>query len=136
MRTSTEMLTYIADNKDLFGTVTADLFDYFDLDSALTLMTDKAKESYADGTETWVPAEQNRQLIIKKMRDYMDFAIGKARDRRGLSATRSIIHFRTWMWLLGDEDKVDLHDGDYEPYGIPMLKAICVEYDFPQAAEM
>lgn len=54
---------------------------------------------------------------------YLEFAVGKALDHRGLSAGRDIDHYRGWLWLLcTDEEFAEFEETDYEPYGVPQLK--------------
>ena len=56
----------------------------------------------------------------------------KAKDQRGLSAGRSINHFQELLWLLGDDDILDLN---YTDYGIANLKKIAEKYNIPFVAE-
>jgi hypothetical protein len=67
------------------------------------------------------------------MRDYMEFAWGKADDHRGLSAMRSVEKFKAWVWLLGNDKLVEFCEDDdhYAYYGAPVLQRICQEYSFP-----
>lgn len=57
--------------------------------------------------------------------NYIDFAWEKANNCRGLSAGRSLSHYRAWLWLMGvDEEWVeDLLN--YEYYGKDKLRKIC-----------
>lgn len=59
--------------------------------------------------------------------DYMVFAWMKARDQRGISASRSIMKLSTWMRILGRKDVADILNDEklYAPYGIPALKKAC-----------
>jgi hypothetical protein len=57
----------------------------------------------------------------------MAFAWGKARDHRGISASRSVEKMRTWVWLLDDPEIT----ANYQNYGAPILRAICERYGFP-----
>lgn len=54
-------------------------------------------------------------------RGYIPFAVSKALGHRGLSASRSVEHFRGWLYALGLDDQVDWTD--YAPYGAPILAA-------------
>jgi len=61
------------------------------------------------------------------------FGWGKVRNHRGLSADRTILKMKAWLWLLGD-DELEAFAADYAnypQYGAPILKAICEKYDFP-----
>jgi hypothetical protein len=68
-----------------------------------------------------------REAVIKRMSRYMEFAWGKVLDHRANSASRSLMKFRAWMWLMGD----DLDDEPYAQYGAPVLARICEQYGFP-----
>ena len=62
--------------------------------------------------------------------EYLDFAIGKALDHRGLSAARSIEKMECFCWLLGAD--VGLVSGaSYPMYGVPGLKAAAGFLGFP-----
>ena len=62
----------------------------------------------------------------------MPFACEKASGHRGISASRSIEHFRNWLWLLGDDELLEFSGGDnnYINCGAPILKAIADKYRF------
>lgn len=58
--------------------------------------------------------------VTKEAVDYLEFAFGKARDHRGLSAGRSVEKMGEWLWLL--KLNVDLFDeAGYVMYGVPKL---------------
>lgn len=63
--------------------------------------------------------------VIKEMQEYIGFAFQKARDRRGISAERSIWKFRQWLWALDD---TEITDFSYEDYGISLLTRIAEKY--------
>jgi len=75
-----------------------------------------------------------REDIIAKMRDYMSFAVGKARNQRGISANRSILHYVAWIWLTGDDEFLSeiqqLYEKEYHAYGLPILEKISQHYGF------
>ena len=75
------------------------------------------------------------EAIIKEMRDYMDFALGKARNERGISANRSIWKYVQWLWALDDEELLAFAEDDdnYPMYGMPILQKICDKYGFKEA---
>lgn len=123
MRTEKEILQRIQEirDQDFFGTQIGDLVEF--------LSFDNAKKFLKDGTEQkdWEDerVKNDRDTILKKMQEYMSFAWGKANNCRGLSAARSMDHFTTWIWLLGD----DLGNlSDYEFYGKDKLVSICEKY--------
>lgn len=54
---------------------------------------------------------------------YMEFALEKANNGRGISAWRSLCHYAAWLWLcLEDADWEQFADWeDYEDYGLAHL---------------
>lgn len=67
---------------------------------------------------------------------YYEFAVGKIRDHRGISASRSVDKLREYAWLLGREDAVAAMDAvDYAPYGAPQVKAWADAFDQEWPAE-
>ena len=82
--------------------------------------------------DQWKPLPKDRESIIEEMKAYMPFAIGKAVNQRGISAERSLCHYWSWTWLIGDED---WDFSDYDSYGINELKAICDRYGFEFSEE-
>lgn len=73
-----------------------------------------------------------REAVIEQMRGYMEFAWGKAKDERGISASRSVEKLREWAWLLGDDDLVTaIEEAPYGWYGVDTLRVICERLDFP-----
>lgn len=79
------------------------------------------------------PAALTSESVTEKMRGYMDFAWSKVAGHRGLSASRSIQKMSAWLYLLGDDDLLNLCNDprQYPQYGAPILKAICEKYGFP-----
>ena len=55
--------------------------------------------------------------------EYMPFAWEKANNCRGISAWRSLAHYKAWLWMLGQDEFDDMDD--YEYYGKPHLERIC-----------
>lgn len=80
--------------------------------------------------ETWKNTEYTRENVLADMRGYMEFAWGKVRDHRGLSAGRSVDKMALWVWLLGD-DLAEMKALPYKNYGAPRLKWVCEQYGFP-----
>lgn len=105
---------------DFFGTQTSDMLTYLDFDHAKPfLKEDCTKEKWDDARK-----EPLRENVIKEMVEYMEFAWDKANNKRGLSAGRSMDHYRAWLWLIGESDLV-LKIQHYEYYGKPQLIEIC-----------
>jgi len=83
-------------------------------------------EAKADG---WpIPLEWSRNTVLAEMKDYMRFAWGKALDHRGISASRSVQKFTTWLRMLGEESCIS--GVPYENYGAPILMAISKKFRF------
>lgn len=76
--------------------------------------------------EGYEPEELTRESIIAGMQEYIDFAIGKAKGERGLSANRSIWKFQQWLWAL--EDPLTDEIGEYDDYGLSHLYKIAEKY--------
>jgi hypothetical protein len=76
-----------------------------------------------------VQFETTREDVLNKMREYMPFALQKAMGHRGISASRSVQHFRVLVWLLDEYGDIDWDA--YENYGMPILKQIAERYAFP-----
>ena len=100
-------------------------------DSIECLSYDDAKDYLRDGVtpEEWEKDRIKSDAdIIKKIKEYLPFAWGKANDERGISASRSIQHFRAWFFLLGEDEfykKITwMEDNDFAMYGKPILETI------------
>ena len=80
------------------------------------------------------------ESVTADMKDYMDFAWGKAEHHRGLSSMRSIEKMKAWLWLLEDYEMVLFaeEDHNYAMYGAPIVKAISEKYGFeiPESATL
>ncbi len=72
--------------------------------------------------DEWEPSSD--ESIRKEAVDYMEFAWDKANNFRGLSAGRSMDHFTSWLWLLGDNE-IWSSLQQYEYYGKDNLRRIC-----------
>lgn len=83
--------------------------------------------------EKWKPVTQEESLA--EMREYMDFAWGKAQDHRGISAGRSVQKMTEWTWIHGTDEQVAeierMSDEQYAQYGAPVLKRVCEMFGFP-----
>jgi len=86
--------------------------------------------SAVEGTK-WEQRELTRESVLEKMKDYMDFAIEKAIDERGISAGRSINKMQMWLWII-EEDAVlgELPRKYFYWYGLPALIKICEHFDW------
>lgn len=118
MRTQQEILQRIREreNDDFFGYERSDLVDYLEYENAKPFLNDTTtKESW--GKE---PRKSPKDVMI----EYMPFAWDKANNFRGLSASRSMSHYISWLWLDGDDELWKTLE-DYEFYGKPQLVKIC-----------
>lgn len=130
MRTNVEILNRIASEAELdfFGVVTADLVACLSYKDAKPFLKKGIKKS------EWKdpPLEEAGcdKIVKDRLLDYLPFALNKCVDHRGLSASRSMDHIRTWLWLLKDEEALAYaSDGDHYPmYGAPILKYVCERY--------
>jgi hypothetical protein len=121
MRTDEEIIQRIEERRkeDFFGFEISDLI--------VCLPAEKAKPFLKEGADLtdWSPASRDREAILKQMADYMPFAWDKANNCRGISASRSMSHYTSWIWLIGDDlGNLD----DYEFYGKDNLAKICKHY--------
>jgi hypothetical protein len=128
MRTDAAIVQRILDisARDMFGFETMDLVSVLPYEEAKEYLKPSITEA------EWQPTARDRKSVIEQMRDYMEFALEKAIDHRGLSANRSINHFQAWLFLLGDDALLQFAEdsGNYKNYGMPILKAICDKYQF------
>jgi|WetSurSiteA1Bulk_404760.scaffolds.fasta_scaffold25735_2 hypothetical protein len=126
MRTYEEIRRRVAEigDRDFFGFESGDLLGALPREELPALALKDLPAEYK-------PEGLDRESVLGRMREYMTFALDKAENHRGLSASRSISHFRAWVWLLGDEDFKAVDWENYAPYGVPILKQICVRYEFP-----
>lgn len=104
----------------------ADLIIYLDFEHAKPFLKESSKP------EEWKQYDYTEEAVIKEMENYMTFAWEKARGERGISASRSIMHFQHWLFLLGDDEMLKFaeDDGNYSMYGKPILTKICEKYKF------
>jgi len=118
MRTQDEILERVKELRpnDVFNFETDDLISFLDFEHAKEFMKKDATADEWNGIEE-VPPRQ-------KMLEYMEFAWEKANNERGLSAMRTMRHYRAWLWLDGDEEVWPTLD-NYTSYGKPQLVKIC-----------
>lgn len=124
MRTVNEIIEKCNSKNDMFGFTNSALLEFLTFEEAKPILKEDAT---SDGWGDTPP--RTKESVISVMRDYMEFAWGKAKNHRGISASRSITKMRAWMWLLEEEESIDW--SNYENYGAPILKAICERYNFP-----
>lgn len=99
------------------GTIMGDLVPYLDYEHAKAyLKPDVTKERWEEDL-----SENSYEHIKKLIVDYIPFAWRKANGCRGISAGRSMDHFKIWFWLIGEDDISEMCDGYYEYYGKAQL---------------
>jgi hypothetical protein len=129
MRTQEEILERFNNADDLFGTQKQDLIEFMDFETAKPLLKEEYVSKVEMGEEKRPPAETDAKARIL---DYLPFAYDKAENQRGLSAARSLLHMKTWIWLDDPAfygEIVDAIDNYYD-YGIPVLNRISAHYGF------
>jgi len=128
MRTQAEILERFEKADDFFGTQKGDLISYMEFENAKPHLKEDYVKKFEKAEEKWKVSNAPKKEIL----EYLDFAYDKAEDERGLSAGRSMLHFKTWIWL--DDEKfynevIYLID-NYTNYGIPALDKISQHYGF------
>lgn len=128
MRTQEEILERFNSVEDLFGTQKGDLINFMTFENAKTHLIEDYVEKVEKGVESWSISTDAKELIL----DYLPFAYGKAEDERGLSAIRSLLHFKTWIWL---DDEVFYNEisesiENSTGYGISVLDRISEYYGY------
>lgn len=112
---------------DYFGFEISEYLDFMTFDTAKSL--DLLKEGVT--LEKWheeVFVVATKENVMKKMLKYMEFAWEKANGCRGISANRSISHFKAWLWLMNDGNLEKMNAIEYEHYGKEKLIFICEAY--------
>ena len=120
MRTQEEIVARIEAREadDILGFEVLEYVDYLDFEHARPYLKDEVTEDEWEGPRSLAEVED-------VMKDYMEFAWGKANNCRGISASRSISHYVAWLWLDGQAEMADTLQDDYEFYGKPQLEQIC-----------
>ena len=129
MRTQKEILARIDEirEEDFFGVEQSDLIGYLDFDNAKPFLKPETTEA------SWTEILDKRVTPLDEMKKYMSFALDKAENHRGLSAGRSVSHFRAWLWLIGDDELLAFinKEENYRYYGVPILRKIGEKYNIP-----
>jgi hypothetical protein len=131
MRTDDEILARIKkiSPDDWLGTQQNDLVTALSWHAVQPFLTDEGR---LIGPENWDDTHVHTdEQVRNQIRDYLPFAIDKALNHRGISAGRSIDHFRSWVWLLGDAPYSAIDWDNYAQYGAPILKQVSELVEFP-----
>lgn len=132
MRTRDEILNRFNTVNDFFGTQQGDLLSFLPYEDAKPHLNDDYVAKVEAGQEVWTPLTDPKKEIL----EYLGFAYQKAEDQRGLSAIRSMLHFKAWIWL-DDEDfyneiMLDMENG-YDDYGKGILDKIAAHYGYKRS---
>lgn len=99
----------------------------------------KCGEKLLSVAEQWDRDRQklDRESVLKAMRAYVPLGIQKARNRKGISAQRTIHKIDAWVWLLNEGEAKDIfEDVDLEDdYGETFLLEVCRHYGLPEPDE-
>lgn len=131
MRTQAEILDRIkeAAKRDMMGFEWQEYVGALSKESAESLRGVLVKAD-AD-LKDWEQGFKTDEDVRKRCLEYMDFAWEKANNCRGISASRSMSHYKAWLWLLGQDGFEDLEN--YEHYGKDNLVRICKFFDLDPA---
>lgn len=126
IRTQEEILARFNEVYDFIQIQRHDLLAFMEYETAKPFLKDEYIEKVISGEESWSHLTDPKKEIL----DYLEFAYDKARSARGLSAARSLLHFKTWIWLDNDELYKELEESfeNYTDYGIPVLDKIAKHY--------
>ena len=123
MRTQEQIVEQIENRKgdDILGFETREYLNFLEFEHAKPYLKEGTKP------EQWgQPTENSTKNILSIMLDYMPFAWKKAKNCRGISASRSISHYVGWIWMLDDGFEIDADS--YCHYGKNLLREICKQY--------
>lgn len=110
-------------NQDIFGVEVWDLVAALTAETIASLRGDILAEDYDVQEFAEYPMLKTDEDVRRTAIEYLDFAWDKANSYRGLSANRSMHHYRAWLWLLGVDWVEELME--YEYYGKDCLVRIC-----------
>lgn len=121
-----EKIDSLTREEDFFGAMRGDLIDF--------LPFKEAKKYLKKGVTAKKWAEYQRPLtvesITERVKDYMPFAWEKANNRRGLSAGRSVDHFKAYLWLMNDGSLEEMEKIEYQHYGKEKLIYVAEKFGF------
>lgn len=120
MRSQEEIVAKINSEDSFFGFGKQVYVSVLDFEHAKQYLKDGVTE------EEWAEAQVTD--VRREFETYLDFAIGKALDHRGLSAHRSVEKLNAWSWLMGHDEPIE---EPYPTYGVPILKALAERHDVP-----
>ena len=73
--------------------------------------------------------------LREEAKTYFQFSVNKAENHRGISASRSVQKYQTWIWLLLSEEHYQqfkaIAENRYAQYGVPALELAATMLGFP-----
>ncbi len=127
MRTQDEIVARILDRKggDFLGFECGVLYTYLTYDNVLQFLKEDHELERSDWSDPL-----DKDTAREEMKNYMEFALEKAFNHRGISAGRSVAKMSSFLWLIGDDDLLDKFlNAGYEQYGVPQLMVVCEAYE-------
>ncbi len=102
------------------------LVNYLTFEDAKPYLSEEFRKEIESGSGQWQQITSIEKCVAEFL-NYMEFAWGKAQDRRGISASRNIDKLGMWLWIMNREDLQEILDDDdlYNPYGAPALVEVC-----------
>ena len=73
--------------------------------------------------------EYTEKNVLAELESDLDFAFNKALHKRGISAACMYCVIKMWNQVLGNELR-DWSDDNYAQYGLPLLKATALKYNY------
>ncbi len=67
-----------------------------------------------------------RQPVAVQMAMYLPLAESNAREERTIPSLRSMLHFRNWLWLVGEDELAEsmLMAVEDDPFGVARLQTV------------
>ena len=136
MRTQQQILERFRSENDPLGIQKQDLLYFMDFETAKSvsgLLDEDFVQRIESGKQQWEMLIDPKKQIL----NYLGFAYDKAYSKRAMSVERSLLHFRTWVWLDDPEfyeSIISLVD-NHTDYGIPALDAIAEHYGYEKPAD-
>ena len=97
----------------------------------LALDFEHAKQILKPDVTEWEQLLTDDASVINEIKNYIPFAEDKIEDLRGISASRSILHFIAWTWLIDEAFSNELQkdfDTNYKNYGKAIVAKIRAKY--------
>lgn len=128
MRTQQQILDRYNSVKDLMGIQQTDLLDLMDFETVKPYLKPEYISSVEEGKEKFEFTTDLKKTIL----EYLPFAYEKAEGGRGISAERSLLHFKTWIWFDDPDfyEKIESSLTHYTNYGLSVLDKISEKYGY------